>query len=58
MSYMFSGCSSLKSLDLSTFDTTNVKDISCIFSYSRNLNRGNVKISKYGRKILSQLEEF
>ena len=31
MSYMFSGCSSLKSLNLSSFNTNNVKDMECLF---------------------------
>jgi len=30
-SYMFYGCSSLKSIDLSSFNTTNVKDMRCMF---------------------------
>ena len=29
--HMFSGCSSLKSLDLSSFDTSAAKDLSCLF---------------------------
>ena len=28
---MFDGCSSLQSIDLSSFNTTNVKDMSCMF---------------------------
>ena len=32
MSYMFSGCSSLTSLDLSSFDTSKVTDMSYMFS--------------------------
>ena len=32
MSYMFSGCSSLKSIDLSSFNTTNVNDMRSMFS--------------------------
>ena len=35
MSYMFSGCSSLRTLDLSTFDTSNVTDMSYMFAASK-----------------------
>ena len=34
---MFSGCSSLKSLDLSSFDTNNVKEMRNMFSGSYSL---------------------
>ena len=32
MSRMFYNCSSLESIDLSSFNTTNVKDMRCLFS--------------------------
>ena len=35
--FMFSGCSSLQSINLSSFNTTNVKDMSCMFSYCSSL---------------------
>ena len=31
MSYMFRGCSSLKELNLSNFNTNNVTDMNCMF---------------------------
>lgn len=45
MNYMFYGCSSLQSLDVSGFDTKNVKDMSYIFSGCtslQELNLGNI----------------
>ena len=35
--YMFNGCSSLKSIDLSSFNTTNVKDMSWMFAECSSL---------------------
>ena len=32
MSYMFQGCSSLKELDISNFDTKKIEDMSYMFS--------------------------
>lgn len=37
MSFMFSGCSALTALDLSSFDTTQVRDMSSMFSGCREL---------------------
>ena len=37
MSYMFYNCSSLTSLDLSSFDTSNVTNMSCMFNSCENL---------------------
>ena len=37
-SFLFFGCSSLKSIDLSSFNTTNVKNMSGMFSYCHSLN--------------------
>ena len=37
MSYMFRGCNSLSSLDVSSFDTSSVTDMSNMFSYCRSL---------------------
>ena len=55
MSYMFFNCSSLKSIDLSSFDTTNVKDMSFMFKECSSLqsidltsfNISNVKNVSY-----------
>ena len=55
MSWMFSGCSSLQSINLSSFNTTNVKDMSCMFHGCSSLKKENVKISSYGKKILDEL---
>ena len=37
-SFLFFGCSALKSIDLSSFNTTNVKNMSGMFSYCHSLN--------------------
>ena len=50
---MFSRCSSLKSLDLSSFNTTNVKDMAFMFSGCSSLKKENVKINKSESKILN-----
>ena len=52
---MFRGCSSLQSIDLSSFNTTNVKDMSCFFYDCSSLKKENVKINSYGKKILDEL---
>ena len=48
MSNMFSGCSSLDSLDLSNFETTNVENISDMFANCtslHDLNLNNITIN-------------
>ena len=52
---MFEFCSSLQSLDLSSFNTTNVEDMSGMFFRCSSLKKENVKISKYGKKILNEI---
>ena len=42
MSYMFSNCSNLTSLDLSSWDTSKVTNMSCIFNNCSNLTSLNV----------------
>ena len=56
MSCMFYGCSSLQSIDLSSFNTTNVKNMSWMFYGCSSLKKENVKISSYGKKILTQFK--
>ena len=51
---MFYGCSSLQSIDLSSFNTTNVKNMSCMFWGCNSLEKRNVKIGEYGKKILDE----
>ena len=52
--YMFRGCSSLQSIDLSSFNTTNVKDMMGMFADCSSLEKRNVKIGEYGKKILDE----
>ena len=62
---MFYGCSSLQSIDLSSFNTTNVKDMSWMFSFCSSLqsidlssfNTTNVKYMRYMFFGCSSLEK-
>ena len=58
MSWMFSGCLSLETLDLSSFNTTNVKDTSYIFLSCSSLKKENVKINESESKILNRLDNL
>ena len=53
---MFSECSSLESIDLSSFNTNNVNDMICIFSGCSTLKKDNVRVNKFEKKILSQFK--
>ena len=54
-SYMFWKCSSLKSIDLSSFNTSNVNDMSDMFSYCSSLKKENIKVNESGKIILDEL---
>ena len=54
---MFEGCSSLKSIDLSSFNSTNVDDMRNMFYRCSSLEKRNVKIGEYGKKILDQIKK-
>jgi surface protein len=54
---MFNGCSSLISIDLSSFNTTNVNNMGYMFYGCSSLKKENVKINKSESKILSQLNK-
>ena len=67
MSYMFTDCNSLTSLDVSSFNTSKVTTMSYMFQYCRNLmtldlsnfNTGNLKYMTYmfnGCKSLTHLD--
>ena len=58
MSYMFEGCSSLEYIDLSSFDATNAKNLSSMFSGCSALKKENVKISNYAKNILYELIKY
>ena len=51
-SHMFPGCSSLQSINLSSFNTTNVKNMSLMFFECPYLKKENVKFSECGKKLL------
>ena len=54
---MFSGCSSLKSIDLSSFNTNNVTDMSHIFCECSSLKRDNIIINNENDKLLEQIND-
>ena len=51
---MFYDCKSLKSIDLSSFNTNNVTDMSYMFSGCESLKIENIKIKKNEEKILNE----
>ena len=54
MSYMFSGCSNLSELNLSSFNTNNVTDTFGMFSFCSNLNQvliNKLNIQKFKDEI-------
>ena len=55
---MFCGCSSLKSINLSSFNTTNVNNMSFMFHGCSSLKKENVKISKNGEKIMDEIKKY
>ena len=56
MSCIFYDCSSLNSIDLSSFNTTNVNDMSDMFAGCSSLKKENIKIKNKNDKILNQLK--
>ena len=54
MASMFWKCSSLKSIDLSSFNTTNVKEMCWMFYECSSLKKENVKISESGNNLLDE----
>ena len=58
MGGMFLNCSSLKSLDLSSFNTTNVNDMKSMFHGCSSLKKENVKISKNGGKLKEAIKKY
>ena len=52
--FMFSGCKSLESIDLSSFNTNNVTYMSYMFSGCESLTIENIKIMKNEKKILNE----
>jgi surface protein len=56
MSCMFSGCSSLESLDLSSFNTTENTNIEYIFSDCKSLKKESITIYNKKDNILNQIK--
>ena len=57
MSYMFDGCSSLNSINLSNFNTNNVTDMRYMFSGCSSLKKENI-IIKDKNSLNKMLKEF
>ena len=57
MSYLFFNCSSLKSIDLTSFNTNNITDISFMFYNCSSLNKDNIKINNKQDKIFIGFKE-
>ena len=55
---MFDGCSNLKSIDLSSFNTSNVKDMRDMFYGCSSLKKENVNIKNSEKRILNKLENI
>ena len=58
MSGMFESCSSLESIDLSSFNTTNVNDTSNLFYGCSSLRKERVKINNSESKIINKLKKI
>ena len=54
---MFSYCSSLKSIDLSSFNTSNVKVMDFMFDNCSSLKKENIKINNNEKNILKKFDE-
>ncbi len=54
MRSMFSYCKSLNSIDLSSFNTNNVYDMSFMFGGCESLKIENIKINKNEKKLLNK----
>ena len=57
MGFMFSLCSSLISIDLSSFNVTNVNEMRNMLAGCSSLKKENVKISKNGGKIMDEIKK-
>ena len=57
MSYMFSDCESLTSIDLSSFNTNNVTDMKYMFRCCGSLKIENIKIKISDKKILNEFNQ-
>ena len=53
MKSMFDGCSSLKNLDLSNFNTLNVTNMSCMFNGCTSLK--NINLSKFNTQNVTDM---
>ena len=54
---MFFGCSSLKLLDLSLFDTSNLKFKNYMFNLCNSLEKQNIMVGEKGRSLLDDYDK-
>ena len=57
MSYIFSHCKSLESIDLSSFNTNNVIDMNFMFCGCESLKKENIIINKNEKRILNEFND-
>ena len=58
MEIIFYNCSSLKSIDLSSFNTSNVNNMNSMFSGCSSLKKDSIKIKSIKNdKLLKEIEE-
>ena len=55
---MFGGCFSLKSIDLSLFNTTNVENMKNMFFDCSSLKKENIKIENINDNLLKVIDNF
>ena len=58
MQYMFSECSSLISLDLSNFNTSNVRNFDCMLNQCEQLEYVNLKLAKINPDNINVFREY
>ena len=58
MEAMFYNYSSLESIDLSSFNTSNVIDMTLMFSNCSSLKKDNIILNNKDDKIIKQIERY
>ena len=53
---MFFHCGRLKSIDLSSFDTSNIINMKWMLNFCSSLEKQNIKVNEKGANILDEFE--
>ena len=53
---MFSNCSSLNSINLSSFNTSNVNNMSCMFYKCSSLKKEKIIFNNYNNNLLKEIK--